>query len=125
MGSQDSETYQVVNEQYRNLKVQLGKMAAARTEICLEGYLQVWRADEKTARILYTLPTQEQQKNFRVADQLAGLDALPKEQWVAVLERCKNEFCRVAVYGRMTDETTIAVTAVALHQTTVPPPEDE
>src|SRR5687768_3442595 len=59
---QDSETYQVVDEQYRHLKVQLGKMAAARTEICLEGYIQVWRADEKTARILYTRPTQEQQK---------------------------------------------------------------
>jgi hypothetical protein len=114
-GCQGSETHQVVNEQYRNLKVQLGKMAAAKVEICLEGYIQVWRADEKTARILYTRPTQEQQEDFRVADQLARLDALPQEQWVAVSERCKSEFCRAAVYGRMTDETTIAVTAVALH----------
>jgi hypothetical protein len=51
-GCQGSETHQVVNEQYRNLKVQLGKMAAAKVEICLEGYIQVWRADEKTALIL-------------------------------------------------------------------------
>ncbi len=124
-GCQASDTYQVVDEQYRNLEVQLGKMAAAKVEICLDGYIQVWWADEETARILYTRPTQEQQEDFRVADQLASLDALPREQRVALLERCKSEFCRAAVYGRMIDETTIAVTALALHQTKVLPPEDE
>jgi hypothetical protein len=122
---QPSDTYQVLDEQYRNLGVQLEKMAAAKAQICLDGYIQVWWPNEEIARILYTRPTQNQQEDFGVRDQIASLAELPREQRIALLERCKNNFCRAAVYGRMTDETTIVATSVALHQTTVPPLDEE